>query len=175
MVQTLLNNWYAQPETGHTADNVWACSGSDDEWNPGLWRPIPLAVCGRALSYISVKSGPTATAKCLTIGCRTSSRYLTAVRALLSTACKFRTLIQTNATPHYHGPTTVSVIFKDIAVGTTLSRPPHPYTSVTCGNAEVRLICEERWTTVTQLPILVIQRKLKSVSMVLWQKYGVLK
>ena len=37
--QTLLNNWYAHPETGYTADNVSACSVSDDEW-----RPIPLWV-----------------------------------------------------------------------------------------------------------------------------------
>ncbi len=42
--QAVLNNWYAHPETGHTADNVCPCSGSDDEWNPGQWRPIPLLV-----------------------------------------------------------------------------------------------------------------------------------
>ncbi len=48
-----------------------------------------LAVCVRALSCIRMKSGNTAPAKGLTIGWRTSSRYLTAARAPLSMTCKF--------------------------------------------------------------------------------------
>ncbi len=31
MDQTLLGNWYAHSKTVHTADNFWACSGSDDK------------------------------------------------------------------------------------------------------------------------------------------------
>ena len=56
------------------------------------WSRYPmtdLAVCGRALSCISMKSGPTATAKGLTTGCKNRSHYLTAVRAPLSRTCKF--------------------------------------------------------------------------------------
>ncbi len=83
------------------------------------------------------------------------------------------TPIQTNPCPHHHGPTSVSVVFKDIAVGIMLSRPsPHPYTSATRENKDAWLICEEHWTPVAQLPILVIQCKFKSGSTVLWQKNG---
>ncbi len=87
---------------------------------------------------------PHSTGETTQVGCRTSSGYLTAVTASLSETGMLSLYkpIQTNASPHHNGPTSVSVVFKDTAVDVTLSRPsPHPYTSVTRGNSEALLIC----------------------------------
>ncbi len=100
----------------------------------------PLAVCALALSCIRMKSGPTTAGKGLTIGWRTSSRYLTDVWAPVNDL-QIRRVIQRNAFPNLFIPTSVSVIFHDVALGVTLSRhSPHPYMSVTHIQMKARLI-----------------------------------
>ena len=117
-------------------------------------------MCYMALSCIRMKSGPTAPAKGLTIGWRTSSRYFTAVRAPVSMTCKFHIATQRRSAPSHYRSTTIWVVFHDVALGVTLSRPsPHPYTSVTRGYMKAGLVCEEFRTPVAQLPILVILGK----------------
>ncbi len=91
-----------------------------------------LVVCDRALSCFSMKSGPTALRKVSQLDVELHPNTF----QLSEHPCQQHVspyAPSTHASPHHHGPTSVSIVSKDIAVGITLSSPsPYPYTSVTC-------------------------------------------